>query len=206
MTIRSYQHNLRSCIHVARHAAADDQAVGRARHRHVKQAAIFILDLAQHRRAGRRDGRGSSAFLPAQTTTPGAAAPPDPRQLDQSAAAAYPRARTWYRPETPPGLQSLGAVHGHDADFVARDFHVALHFEVGGAQPRHEALQRGRRLALIAQREFEKFVERVIGLVAEPPQDALPAAVAAEQPGIEGKWRLLQNAALACFKALKRDL
>jgi len=73
-------------------------------------------------------------------------------------------------------------MHGHDTDLVARNLHVALHLGVGRAQPRHEALQRGRRLAFIAEREFEKLVERVIGLMAEPFQDALPAAVAAEQP------------------------
>ena len=83
-------------------------------------------------------------------------------------------------------------MHGHDADFVARDLHVALDLGVGGAQPRHEALQRGRRLALIGQRQFEKFVERVVGLMPEPLQDARAAAVAAEQPGIERKRRLLR--------------
>ena len=33
-------------VHVAGHAAADDQPVGRARHRHIEQAAIFVLGLA----------------------------------------------------------------------------------------------------------------------------------------------------------------
>ena len=95
-------------------------------------------------------------------------------------------------------------MHRHDADFVARDFHVALDLGVGGAQPRHEALQRGRRLPLIAERQLEKLVERVIGFMAEPLQDPRAAAVAAEQPGIEGKRRLGGKTALAGFKALQR--
>ena len=96
-------------------------------------------------------------------------------------------------------FQALGAMHGHDADFVARDFHVALHLGVGGAQPRHETLQRGRRLSLIAQRQFEKFVQRVVGFMPEPPQDSRAAAVAAEQPGVERERRLLHHTRLAGF-------
>ena len=96
-------------------------------------------------------------------------------------------------------------MHGHDADFVARDFHVALHFGVGGAQPRHEPLQRGRRLALIVEREFQKFVERVVGLMPEPPQDPRAAAIAAEQPGVERERRLADEAALALLEPLQRS-
>ena len=123
------------------------------------------------------------------------------RQVDQLQALGIRRRRGGVDQEDDRRLQPLGAVHGHDADFVARDFHVALHFGVGGAQPRHKALQRGRRLALIAQRQFEKFVERVVGFMAEPPQDPRAAAVAAEQPGIERKRRLGGKTALAVFKA-----
>ncbi|MFN5671114.1 UvrD-helicase domain-containing protein, partial [Bradyrhizobium sp.] len=68
---------------------------------------------------------------------------------------------------------------------------------LGGAQPRDEPQQRGPRHALKAQRQFEEFVERVIGLVAEPAQHARPPAVAAEQPGVERERRLLGEAALA---------
>ena len=190
-------------VHVARHAAADDQAVGRPRHRHIEQAAVFVLGLAQHRGAGRGD-RGRIVGLPAG---------PDHdagrvrlrialRQMDQLQPLGIRRRRGGVDQEHDGRLQPLGAVHRHDADFVARDFHVALHFGVGGAQPRHKALQRGRRLALIAQGEFEKFVERVVGFMAEPLQDPLAAAVAAEQPGIERERRFGEKAALAGFKAL----
>ena len=95
-------------------------------------------------------------------------------------------------------------MHGHDADFVAGNFHVALHFGIGRAQPRHEALQRGGRLALIAQRQLEKFVERIGGLMPEPFQDAQAAAVAAEQPGVECKRRLDGETALAGFETPQR--
>ena len=57
---------------VAGFAAADNQAVRRPRHRHVKQAAIFVLGFRDHGRAGIHDIGGSSAFLPAQTMTPAA--------------------------------------------------------------------------------------------------------------------------------------
>ena len=97
-------------------------------------------------------------------------------------------------------------MHGHDADFVARDFHVALHLEIGGAQPGHKTLQRGRRLALIGKRQFQKLIERVIGFMAEPLQDARASAVAAEQPGIEGERRLLKETALALLEAFTRTL
>ncbi len=93
-------------------------------------------------------------------------------------------------------------MHGHDADFIAGNFHVALPLKVGRAQPRHKTLQRGGRFALIAQRKLEKFVERVVGFMAEPPKDSLPAAVAAEQPGIERKRRFGFVTALTDFKTL----
>ena len=95
-------------------------------------------------------------------------------------------------------------MHRHDADLVARNFHVALHFEIGRAQPRHKALQRGRRLAFVVQRQFQKLIERVVRLVSEPPQDSRAAAVAAEQPGIERKRRLAGKAALALFEPPQR--
>ena len=145
---------------------------------------------------------GSSAFLPAQTTTPGA--PRRRRQMDQP----QPLGIRWrgggIDQKHHRRFQPLGAVHGHDANLVARNLHVALDFKVGRAQPGHEALQRGRRLALIAQREFEEFVERVVGLLPEPPQDAFPAAIAAEQPGIERKRRLAAKRVLARVQAGQR--
>ena len=97
-------------------------------------------------------------------------------------------------------------MHGHDADLVARYFHVALHLGVGGAQPGHKTLQRGRRLALVVQRQFEEFIERVVGFVPEPSQDPRAAAIAAEQPGIERKRRLADEAALALFETRQSGL
>src|SRR3979409_861635 len=95
-------------------------------------------------------------------------------------------------------------MHGHDTDFIAGDFHVPLHLKVGRAQPCQKSLQRGGRLALIAECQFEKFVERVIGFMAKPLQDTLAAAVAAEQPGIECEWRLGSETAFALFETTKR--
>jgi len=40
----------------------------------------------------------------------------------------------------------------------------------------------------------------------EPSQDSLPAAIAAEQPGIERKWRLGNKTALALFQTAQRVL
>src|SRR5439155_8771374 len=48
------------------------------------------------------------------------------------------------------------------------------------------------------------FVERVVGLVAETAQDARAAAVAAEQPGIEGERCLLARTYFAGFKPPQR--
>src|SRR6202165_2296747 len=59
-------------------------------------------------------------------------------------------------------------------------------------------------LALIPHRKFEKFAERVIGFMAKPLQDFLPATVAAEQPGIECEWRFGSETAFAFFETIKR--
>src|SRR5204863_4792833 len=67
-----------------------------------------------------------------------------------------------------------------------------------------KALQRSRRLSFVVQGEFEKLVQRVIGFMAEPPQDARPAAVGTEQPRIECKWRLGLETALAFFQTIER--
>ena len=62
-------------------------------------------------------------------------------------------------------------MHGHDADFVARHFHVAAHFGARRAQPGDEALQRRRALRFVIEREIEEFVERVVGFRSEPRQN-----------------------------------
>ncbi len=95
-------------------------------------------------------------------------------------------------------------MYRHDADFVARNLHVTLHFEVGRAQPRHVSLQRGGGLALIVQGKFEKFIERVVGLMAEPSQYPRPAAVTAKQPRIKRKRRLVGEPAFAVFETRQR--
>ena len=195
-------------VAIAGHAAADDQAIGRARHRHIEQPAVFVLGLAQHGRSRSRD-RGrvlrllAGPYHHARRMRRGIAL----RHPDQLQARGIGGRRRGVDQEHHRRFQPLGAMHGHDADFVARDFHVALHLGVGGAQPRHKTLQRGRRLSLVTQRQFEKFVQRVVGLMPEPPQDSRPAAVAAEQPGIERKRRFARrNARSQAFRRAKRGL
>ena len=53
LSIRSYQENSRTLFMLPGMQPRDDQAVGRARHRHIEQAAIFVLGLVQHRVARR---------------------------------------------------------------------------------------------------------------------------------------------------------
>ena len=92
----------------------------------------------------------------------------------------------------------------HYPHFVAGNFHVALYFSVGGPQPGHKPLQRSGRLAFEIQSEFEEFVERIIGFMAEPPQNTRPAAIASEQPGIECKRRLVLESSLTFVKPIER--
>ena len=156
-------------VAVARHAAADNQPVGGARHRDIEQAAIFVLGVVEHFLTRERDACGIVRLAAgpdgdAMRVGGGVAL----RQMDQPQPLRVRWRRRGVNQEHDGRFKSLGAMHGHDADFVARDFHVALHLGIGRAQPRHETLQRGRRLALVGQREFEKLVERVGRLMAEP--------------------------------------
>ncbi len=68
-------------------------------------------------------------------------------------------------------FQSLGAMHGHHAHFVARDIHVAFDFALRRPNPIEEALQRRRLALLVSEREIEEFIERVGGLSAEPREN-----------------------------------
>ena len=63
-------------------------------------------------------------------------------------------------------------MHGHDAHFVDAMLHIALDLGVGRRGPFHEALQRGQVLPLILQGEAEKLIYRVVGLGAEPSDEA----------------------------------
>src|SRR5262249_44721098 len=88
--------------------------------------------------------------------------------------------------------------------------HVALDLGVGRTQPGHEALQRAGGLALIIKRELEELVERVIGLMPEPSENALPPAVTPEQPGVERERSFVREAAFALgearFNAMEYEL
>ncbi len=80
-------------------------------------------------------------------------------------------------------------MHGHDADFVAHDVHVALHFRGRRAHERDETLQRGRLGPFVGEREVQEFVERIGGFRAEPRQNLPAAAFAAEEMRIEAERR-----------------
>src|SRR5439155_3327244 len=67
---------------------------------------------------------------------------------------------------------------------------VAFHVGLRRAQPGDEALQRRRLAPLVIEREIEEFVERVVGLVTEPGEEALAATFGAEHARIEDERRL----------------
>ncbi len=128
------------------------------------------------------------------------------RQTDQPQPLGVLRRGRGVHQEHDRSLQPFRAMHGHHANLVARDLHVALHLGVGGAQPGQKSLQRGGRPAFIGQCEFEEFVQGVIRLVPEPAQDASTPAVAAKQPGVEGKRGLMAEAPFALFEAVENGL
>ncbi len=77
-------------------------------------------------------------------------------------------------------LQTLGGMHGHDADLVAALVHLALDLGAGVFERRQEGLQPRQAGALLGQAEAQELVEDVAGLVAEPRDHLLAHAVAAE--------------------------
>ena len=138
-------------VAIAGHAAGDDQAIGRARHRHIEQPAIFVLGLAEHGRARGRDRGRILGLLAGPDHNAGrmrrGVALRQPNEFQARGIGGRCRGVDQKHHRR---FQPLGAMHGHDADFVARDFHVALDFGIGRAQPRHETLQRCRGLALVS--------------------------------------------------------
>ena len=71
-------------------------------------------------------------------------------------------------------------MHGHDADLVAGDLHVALHFRARLTQPGEKTLQRWRLAAFIFKRQIEKLIERIVGFGAEAGEKAASAAARPE--------------------------
>ena len=59
-----------------------------------------------------------------------------------------------------------------------------------GAQPGDEALQGRRLAALVVEREFEEFVERVVGLRPEPREERVRPPLGAEHARVERERRL----------------
>ena len=71
-------------------------------------------------------------------------------------------------------------MHGHHADFVARDFHVAFDLGARLPQPGEEALQRRRLAPLVIEREIEELVERIVGFGTEPGEKTPPRTAGAK--------------------------
>ena len=149
--------------------AADDQPVGGARHGDVEQAAVFVLGFALRGIAGRGDAR--HVVLLASRPDHGAAG-----KLEQPRRFRPGRRRRGVGENDDRRFQPLGAVHGHDAHFVAGDFHVAFDFGLGITQPGNKSLQRRRVAPLVIEREIEELVQRVVGLDSKPAEEAPPRA------------------------------
>ena len=86
-------------------------------------------------------------------------------------------------------LEPLAGVDGHHAHAVRLVLHVALDpasvaFDLG-----EKIMQRGRVALLMRQRESQEFVDRVGGLGSQPTDQRAPAAVLAEQAGVESEGR-----------------
>ena len=169
------------------------ESIRRARHRHIEQPAVLVLGLADAcARARLQRPAGSSALRPAQTTharrMPRVA--PAGRRMSRRRAVSG-RRRRGVGQKHDRRLQPLGAVHRHHPDFVARDFHVALHLGVGGAQPGHEALQRCRCLAL-RRRSASSRNSSSASLASCPSRPRMRARPPSppSTPGIERERRL----------------
>ena len=83
-------------------------------------------------------------------------------------------------------LEALARVDGQHPDAVALRLEVALDLRLVRLDLGEKAGQRRRLAALVGEREREELVDRVGGVVAEPRDQRLAAAVLAEQAGVEG--------------------
>ena len=100
-------------------------------------------------------------------------------------------------------FQPLGAVHRHHPHLVARHLHVALDLGLALRAARRRSPAATASRALVVEREIEELVERVVGFVAEPRQDALAPAVGAEQARIERERRCVAPPRRAARSALR---
>ena len=63
-------------------------------------------------------------------------------------------------------------MNGHDAHFARALFHVALDLDLARLEPVDETGERGAMRLLIVERAVKQRVDRVIGLGAEPRDEA----------------------------------
>ena len=167
-------------------SAANDQPVGGARHGDIEKPPVFVFRFGQRRLTGGRDNLNVVVL----------ASRPDHGTVGKLQQPRRPRAggRRHGVGENDDGrFKPLGAVNRHDAHFVTRDLHVALHLRARRTQPGDETLQGRRRPPFVIERKIEKFVERIVCLGAETRKEAMPAAAGAKYARIEREGRLVAS-------------
>ena len=102
-----------------------------ARHGDIEQAAVLILVRSQDTLACVCDGGRIARLVPG----PDNRLRPIQRYRDELRRMMPGRPGGRVGENDGGSLKPFGAVHRHDADFVASLLHVALHFRVGRAQP-----------------------------------------------------------------------
>ena len=155
--------------------AGDIEPLLGPRHRHIKQAAVFVVARRVARRAGLGDGNAVVVFF---------RRPGDQRRFAKRVEAAF-LARGGHgagvRQKHDFRLKALRPMHGHDTHRAARRLKIALDLNISLAQRREEAAQRRRIAFLPGEGEGEKLVERVLRLRAKPRQQPSPPAAWAEE-------------------------
>src|SRR3546814_9994683 len=80
-------------------------------------------------------------------------------------------------------------MHRHQPHRALFLLQVALDLQLAGGEPVQEALEGGRVVALVGERQGEVLVERIGGVGAEPRQQFFAAAPGAEQRRVELEGR-----------------
>ena len=93
---------------------------------------------------------------------------------------------------------------GHHADAVAARLHVALDGYVGALDFVEKGEQRWGIGLFEGEGEREEFVDRIARLRPQPRQDRLPAAILAEQAGVECEGRKVARALAPFLQPLLR--
>ena len=177
--------------------AANDQPVGGARHRHIKQAPVFVLGLAQSASCARAGDRRHVVAL-----APG----PDQRAVGKRRAVAAASARSaamMVSARMTIGASSPLAPCTVMTRTSSRAISMSRLISIRASRSQAtKALQRWRLAPLVVEREVEEFVERVVGLRAKPRH-----RTAAVRHRRRESWRRTQTASRAappCASASRR--